>query len=1222
MLLILCAIVPALISCDLKKSPGTFTLNFVWPEGVKPSPTLALYARAVLSWEGGSEANKNGEVALGAGTPEITFGGLNYDREYVLTVEIFEKSPKDAVVYFGKSAGFTLTAGKDVAVEVAVPLKPAPGRKNDGTVAPLNLSIPQSLNGYVGAENVTLHVHAENAQTVTISNSAAFRESADRDLSGQGTAVDFDTPWNLNDGLAETVKATDGERTVFAKLSNAGDYETDPEPVTVTLDRMAPDVFPDSVSMTITPPGACVLAPNEVIALAKGSTATVSFTLTEIVDGTPDLVAKNGATELTFGIATSVGTTWQMTYTVPEADAGVAEGEYELWLHIKDPAGHENAVKPGKFLDVEPKFRVILADPVLTIDQTKVTYLRSPWGNGVDEKLDPADPNSLVIPADPYYSLAPANPRENTRSLPASTFLLQDGSMPAMLRVWTSEEMTDELGSLTPNPNGTWPRKELRKLDTPVVWASAANPACRESAPQKVQNVEWVATMNGKVPGSTFENPHRFESRTWFTGFLTQVDAAEGGAANGLAAVGPPLLDFRGRGAWRKRRFENPSARSQHALAFDSARGRLVLFGGYRDGSFNDETWEWDGCSWGEKVPTDPEGDGNPSARSGHSMAYDSARGRVVLFGGSPGAARLNDETWEWDGMSWAKKTPVDPEGDGNPSARSGHSMVYDSVRGRLVLFGGAAGGYDDETWEWDGMSWAKKTPVDPEGDGNPSARFQHGMAFDSNREKVVLFGGYDVTTFLFDTWEWDGVSWAKKIPRDTEGDGNPSARHGHMAFDSARRRVVLFGGYFGSGWSDETWEWDGTSWARKTPADPEGDANPLAREAHSITYDALRGMVVLFGGSTGVFNDETWDWDGVSWKMAMLVDPEGDGNPSARYGHQVVFDSERGKAVLFGGYDGAIKEDTWEWDGASWAKKTPGDPEGDGNPSARYYYAMAYDESRGKAVVFGGLDSSYSPKEETWEWDGASWAKKTPGDPEGDGNPSARWGCAMAYDGAREKLVLFGGYDGTYWNWETWEWDGVSWSNKTPADPEGDGNPSGRYMHAMANESATGKIVLFGGTRDFSSGRNNDTWEWDGGATSRTGQVMKATFGAAGLNEFPNVQSAGVTFFSGSVGYPSGVERAGAELKIWDEGMWKTVASNSSGPEGPSHISWSTDTDPYWSNLRASDPAAFQNNIRRLFFGDQQTLNFAVTPVAPNGTGTGVVATDYVEVVVKYRQQ
>ncbi|MBI5528932.1 MAG: hypothetical protein HY897_21595, partial [Deltaproteobacteria bacterium] len=88
-------------------------------------------------------------------------------------------------------------------------------------------------------------------------------------------------------------------------------------------------------------------------------------------------------------------------------------------------------------------------------------------------------------------------------------------------------------------------------------------------------------------------------------------------------------------------------------------------------------------------------------------------------------------------------------------------------------------------------------------------------------------------------------------------------------------------------------------------------------------------------------------------------------------------------------------------------------------------------------------------------------------------------------------------------------------------------------------------------------------------------------------------------------VGYPSGVATNGVNLLVWDEGMWKTVATNNSPPDNPQLVTWS-----------ATDPLV----ISRLFFGDQQTLNFAVTPVAPNGTGTGEVSVDYAEVTVKYR--
>ncbi len=36
--------------------------------------------------------------------------------------------------------------------------------------------------------------------------------------------------------------------------------------------------------------------------------------------------------------------------------------------------------------------------------------------------------------------------------------------------------------------------------------------------------------------------------------------------------------------------------------------------------------------------------------------------------------------------------------------------------------------------------------------------REQHSIAYDSVRERYVLFGGFGVDGVLGDTWEWDGV--------------------------------------------------------------------------------------------------------------------------------------------------------------------------------------------------------------------------------------------------------------------------------------------------------------------------------------------------------------------------------------------------------------------------------------------------------------------------------
>ncbi len=177
--------------------------------------------------------------------------------------------------------------------------------------------------------------------------------------------------------------------------------------------------------------------------------------------------------------------------------------------------------------------------------------------------------------------------------------------------------------------------------------------------------------------------------------------------------------------------------------------------------------------------------------RYGHALVYDSARSRLVLFGGYGGG--LLGDTWEWDGAAWTQRTPA-----ASPPARQVHALAYDSARSRVVLFGGEVGVSPvGDTWEWDGAAWMQRTPA-----ASPPARYLHALAYDSAGSRVVLFGGYNGASFLGDTWEWDGAAWTQRSPA-----ASPPARYSHaLAYDGARSRVVLFGGVGGTSLGD-TWE-------------------------------------------------------------------------------------------------------------------------------------------------------------------------------------------------------------------------------------------------------------------------------------------------------------------------------------------------------------------------------------------------------------------------------
>src|SRR5205814_519832 len=122
-----------------------------------------------------------------------------------------------------------------------------------------------------------------------------------------------------------------------------------------------------------------------------------------------------------------------------------------------------------------------------------------------------------------------------------------------------------------------------------------------------------------------------------------------------------------------------PPATSYSGFAFDANRKAGVRFGGYGTSGYRDDTWEWDGTGWTRRSPATV-----PAARSGHSLVQDTARGVALLFGGESCTSTCPlefTETWTWNGIDWTKLSPVD-----SPVGRGGAGFAFDGARGRAVL--------------------------------------------------------------------------------------------------------------------------------------------------------------------------------------------------------------------------------------------------------------------------------------------------------------------------------------------------------------------------------------------------------------------------------------------------------------------------------------------------------------------------------------------------------
>ncbi|HYM39525.1 MAG TPA: kelch repeat-containing protein [Thermoplasmata archaeon] len=247
-----------------------------------------------------------------------------------------------------------------------------------------------------------------------------------------------------------------------------------------------------------------------------------------------------------------------------------------------------------------------------------------------------------------------------------------------------------------------------------------------------------------------------------------------------------------------------PSYRLGHAVAYDSESDRIVMFAGMTSIGRTNETWSYnlEANTWTKLDPAT-----KPHARDYAAMAYDSASDRVILFGGYSADGYLAD-TWSYDlnTDTWTNLTPAI-----GPPARDYSAMAYDVRSDRLILFGGdTETGYAADTWSYDfnTNTWTNRIPAT-----GPCARHGHAMAYDAKSDQIVLFGGHRLTGYnpagyLADTWSYEFATntWRNRTPAV-----GPEARvRPAMAYDSQSDRIVLFGGRNATNvFLADTWSYD-----------------------------------------------------------------------------------------------------------------------------------------------------------------------------------------------------------------------------------------------------------------------------------------------------------------------------------------------------------------------------------------------------------------------------
>ena len=207
---------------------------------------------------------------------------------------------------------------------------------------------------------------------------------------------------------------------------------------------------------------------------------------------------------------------------------------------------------------------------------------------------------------------------------------------------------------------------------------------------------------------------------------------------------------------WEERHPAGPAVgqTSDHVLVYLPGKRRFLLLRGKYALTYDPEVDRWE--KLGEVRAVTESGAPSDYRVLGSTIgALDAARGKVVLFGGerwTNGVQSFVDTTAIHDPAT-NTTTVLDPRP--GPTARVRSGFAYDSRRGRFVLFGGVREQYtprDGDLWTFDASTrrWSSLSSSNP-----PSARGGfYGMAYDPDEDRFFLAcGRHSGERFLDETW-------------------------------------------------------------------------------------------------------------------------------------------------------------------------------------------------------------------------------------------------------------------------------------------------------------------------------------------------------------------------------------------------------------------------------------------------------------------------------------
>lgn len=456
--------------------------------------------------------------------------------------------------------------------------------------------------------------------------------------------------------------------------------------------------------------------------------------------------------------------------------------------------------------------------------------------------------------------------------------------------------------------------------------------------------------------------------------------------------------------------------------------------------------------------PGSPHHDGSwsflgPPARFGHGASYQPSADRMVIVCGSDGALRADAWALSFATGQWSQFAAA-----GDLVPRRGALTAYDSKRERVLVYGGETESQAlSDLWELSLSSrqWQALAPQGP----SPGPRRGGASIYDPIGDRVLLFGGTDAEASS-DVWELSLGStpaWRKLELASGPSPVGPCSG----VYDPIRHRLIVQTG--NTAWALALIE--GSSWESLSTITLPLPFDQL--NSFSLTYDAAGDRLVLCGGQAYNPNLDVY--------VLSLASPSDwttlpvQGTPPRLVGHTAVYDPGRGRIVTFGGIvPNRNKAYALTLGGSpSWSliSAPPG-----ADPHGRTDHSAIYDSRRNRMLMWGG---NPGPAVDVYQLSlddiDAGWGIM----PTSNVGPAFYQGSAV-YDARRDRVLVFGGtLEDAYGSvWELALAGSPTWTKLAP-DPA---FPLPRQWTAsVILDPVRDRLVLFGGAGQ--GGLFNDTW-------------------------------------------------------------------------------------------------------------------------------------------------